>query len=470
MNDTLDQNEHVEEMVRKLLDGAITAEEHAELEGLLEIDADARRLYTEYMALHALLHWDQSNTASRPIALEPPRAVEVGAASRCDEDADVVGRIDGNAGGNAGNSLRRFAIAATLLIGVALGIGFLSQIARNTPIEPAPAGPSVALLIDHSDATWAEDSVIHEASMPGSAVPNGTIRLASGSAQVMLGSGSALTLQGPTEMHVTGNNRGMLTRGRVTVSVPPQATGTTIDAPGGVSVVDLGTRFSMSVDEWGRVEVFVIEGEVEIQTNPESGRAKNIRLTAGRAVWVLEDRVMPIALTNVALGKPATQSTTLHPYVADNAVDGNYGSITHTQGGWKRASDATPDRDASWRVDLGKDHAIRVIDVYNRSGCCGVRLRDITVEVLADDGETVVYRSPLLNPENELKSPAKLTVVPVDDLGGGVTGRYVRVSRTGDPDLSGNPTPGKMDSGHADDDRFVLSLGEVEVHGYATQP
>lgn len=75
------------------------------------------------------------------------------------------------------------------------------------------------------------------------------------------------------------------------------------------------------------------------------------------------------ALTNVALNKPATQST-LHPTYGrpGKAVDGNKGThisqCTHTAD-----VDSSPVR--WWRVDLQGLFEIHAVVITNRGDCCG---------------------------------------------------------------------------------------------------
>jgi len=166
------------------------------------------------------------------------------------------------------------------------------------------------------------------------------------------------------------------------------------------------------------------------------------------------------ALVNVAQGGSATQSSNYSStvYLAPNAVDGILNNFTHTSGS---AGDANP----WWQVNMGADYRLNQVVLYNRSDCCQHRLRDITVDLLANDGSTVVYSSPLLNPENGApgapNNPATLTVDLNALTGGAVTAQYVRVRRTGDPDGSGAATtPPTSTSSH---DLYTLALGEVQA-------
>ena len=74
-------------------------------------------------------------------------------------------------------------------------------------------------------------------------------------------------------------------------------------------------------------------------------------------------------LTNVALNKPATQSTYRQVYGRpENVVDGNKGTsisqCTHTD-----YPDTNPDR--WWRVDLQGMFEIHTVVITNRGDCCG---------------------------------------------------------------------------------------------------
>jgi hypothetical protein len=156
---------------------------------------------------------------------------------------------------------------------------------------------------------------------------------------------------------------------------------------------------------------------------------------------------------NLAPAGIASQSSTLAAFGPELAIDGSFDSFTHTH---------TDDNESSWRLDLPETAEIQRVILHNRVGCCGSRLRDITITLLRDDG-AVAWKSDLLNPENVLNSPPFLEV-NFDDLNlARVPARSIVVSRTPDPDLSGSGG-----DGNADEDN-VLSLGEVEVFGVKSQ-
>ena len=139
---------------------------------------------------------------------------------------------------------------------------------------------------------------------------------------------------------------------------------------------------------------------------------------------------------NLALGKPATESSTYTysiPVAAGYAVDGNTdgeflnGSTTHTnieQGAW-------------WQVDLGSKKNINEIIIYNRIDCCANRLSNYQVSISDKaDFSTHTYQQDFHvapNPKTNIKLDAP-----------GKQGRYVRIQLL---------------------DKNYLSLSEVQVIG-----
>ncbi|WP_412538293.1 RICIN domain-containing protein [Longispora sp. K20-0274] len=78
---------------------------------------------------------------------------------------------------------------------------------------------------------------------------------------------------------------------------------------------------------------------------------------------------------NLALGRPASQSSTKAGGEAARAVDGNTdggyftGSVTHT-------AETVPEPYPWWQVDLGSSQPIGTVNVFNRTDCCANRLAD----------------------------------------------------------------------------------------------
>jgi hypothetical protein len=110
---------------------------------------------------------------------------------------------------------------------------------------------------------------------------------------------------------------------------------------------------------------------------------------------------------NLALGKPARMSSQYSgTYPAANGVDGNLGSMFHTQG----------EKNPWWQVDLQSSYALKTIVLHNRWPSYADRARTIQV-LLSQDGNawTTIYRHNGTN-FNDLTVDA-----------GGRQARYVRV-------------------------------------------
>jgi len=134
----------------------------------------------------------------------------------------------------------------------------------------------------------------------------------------------------------------------------------------------------------------------------------------------------PAGPQNLALGKPATQSST-HADAA-RAVDGN------TDGNWVKGSVAqtTNNAQAWWQVDLGAVQSIKQVVLYNRTDCCAERLSNFDIKV-SPDGSTWTVAATVTG-----------TAQPKNVYPMNVTGRFVRVQLRG--------------SG-------LLTLAEVQVFG-----
>jgi hypothetical protein len=140
-------------------------------------------------------------------------------------------------------------------------------------------------------------------------------------------------------------------------------------------------------------------------------------------------------LTNLAVGKAASQSSTLAGVAsaaASSAVDGNTdgaffdGSVTATNA----------DLNAWWQVDLGAPSTINSVVIWNRTDCCASRLSDYWVFVsntpfLASDTPTTLQNRAGTFASHQTSAPNPSTIIPV-----GVQGQYVRVQLTGAANLS----------------------------------
>jgi hypothetical protein len=128
-------------------------------------------------------------------------------------------------------------------------------------------------------------------------------------------------------------------------------------------------------------------------------------------------------LTNLAIGKRATQSSNWGVSYADAAVDGKtdgdfyHNSVTHTGS----------DPNAWWQVDLGASASIDNTVIWNRTDGCSFRLTDYWIFVsdtpfaATDTPATLQARAGTWS-SHQTTMPNPSSTIPI-----GATGRYVRV-------------------------------------------
>nr|XP_014433017.1 uncharacterized protein LOC102447856 isoform X1 [Pelodiscus sinensis]XP_025044467.1 uncharacterized protein LOC102447856 isoform X1 [Pelodiscus sinensis]XP_025044468.1 uncharacterized protein LOC102447856 isoform X1 [Pelodiscus sinensis] len=130
----------------------------------------------------------------------------------------------------------------------------------------------------------------------------------------------------------------------------------------------------------------------------------------------------PPGAQNLALGRPANQSSTLldktGQAVPGRAVDGNrdgkfeVGSCSHT----------TLIREPWWNVDLGRRYSVSMVIVkHGENKCCGVRLKGAEIHV----GDSIVNHgkdNPICGTINDTR-PGSLSTICCD----GLEGRYVTI-------------------------------------------
>nr|XP_034315969.1 EGF-like repeat and discoidin I-like domain-containing protein 3 [Crassostrea gigas] len=129
-------------------------------------------------------------------------------------------------------------------------------------------------------------------------------------------------------------------------------------------------------------------------------------------------------LPNIALGKPAAQSSTKLHYNAAYAVDGNRGTDVGVD---KCTVTDEGDSNPWWRVDLQAVYSITSVRILNRGidkyGDLSYRLRDVTVTV----GLT---ESDVNTPCGFFAGPGTASQLVVINCPTSTQGRYVKISKT----------------------------------------
>lgn len=130
-----------------------------------------------------------------------------------------------------------------------------------------------------------------------------------------------------------------------------------------------------------RVFMLAVCGAVSLCAG-EALLGRYIRIEQPKGVLALAEVEVFSGAVNVARAGVPSQSTTAYGGDAARAIDGNTAgswagnSITHT-------SDASNAVSAWWEVDLGRDAAVDLVRVWNRTdACCSGRLKGAAVIVL----------------------------------------------------------------------------------------
>ncbi len=100
--------------------------------------------------------------------------------------------------------------------------------------------------------------------------------------------GAEAIVEGPSVFAVVSPDRLLVKQGRCSVHAPDGAEGFRVDTPQ-TQVIDLGTRFSVDVNEVGRTDVQVIDGAAEVLSTLGQSPSKKLLLQEGEAYSFGED-------------------------------------------------------------------------------------------------------------------------------------------------------------------------------------
>lgn len=251
MNDRLDQ------LIHGQLDGTLNRDEGEELNRILKSDSASADRFAELAILHQSL---ESGFRSGTLATRSTHAT----ASSPDRKPF-------------------FAFLAPALpwaLAAAASIAAIIALRPSTP-EPKPAlaaeiekhNTGFAILTHSVNPVWSGNSPAE-----GDLLPQGTLELKSGLAQIEFFSGVSLVVEGNAALEIISPDEMRLVRGKLRAHVPRPAIGFQIHTPQG-TVLDLGTEFALDVSN-EQSELHVIDGEVEWHEDSEP----EILLTKGHGL------------------------------------------------------------------------------------------------------------------------------------------------------------------------------------------
>jgi hypothetical protein len=146
-------------------------------------------------------------------------------------------------------------------------------------LNPRNISRPVATLKDSLEARWEKMSLETGTRLANDDSP---IKLLSGCARLQFDSGAEVILEGPAEFQLITDEQLWLTQGQLSVFVPPSAAGFRVDTPA-MSVIDLGTEFSVKIAPDGLAAVHLHQGMASFLTGEVGKRRNNDILTSGQA-------------------------------------------------------------------------------------------------------------------------------------------------------------------------------------------
>jgi hypothetical protein len=273
----LSQQEHAElvALLNTLADGSLGEAEERRLRAILDRGEPARRIFREFAALHAGLHWDYAMLLAP--GLPPPSGPE--------ED-----------GGGWWPPIRR--AAALLMVAAATGAATVAVwLLIATPAgrpEQAAGGVPLATVTQTRFLQAAEGERRLEV---GQTLESGSISLAGGAVELKLRNGVVVVFEGPGRIDIAGELSATLHDGNVVIRMPEGMSGFIVRTPT-TDVLDLGTEFAVSIGAGNATDVQVYDGAVIASAG---GRAEAMRLpkqlVAGEAARFLsEPKAKPVPM------------------------------------------------------------------------------------------------------------------------------------------------------------------------------
>ncbi|MEY2598198.1 MAG: hypothetical protein RLZZ142_457 [Verrucomicrobiota bacterium] len=250
------------QLVDLFLDGGLPESEHAILFERLESDPEA----LAYLAERSQLHVDLRRSFTRRKLQHLAVATAAMPSPGNSRALSPLSRI----------SWRGLAAAAAVL---AVGFATLWQGKGTSPV--------IAHMRQAFGARWENCTLPTE---PDSPLGPGRLRLAEGLATLRFARGAEVTLEGPAELELIGEQICRLHRGSLVAHVPEPARGFSVLTPS-ATLIDHGTDFGIRTDARGNANVHVMQGAVELRH--ANGKAP-VRLITQEMTAITPQQVLPV--------------------------------------------------------------------------------------------------------------------------------------------------------------------------------
>jgi hypothetical protein len=308
MSHSFEEQQDLYDLLDRLIEGSLGDSETVRLNQLLA-SSEAQRSYVDYLTLHAALRFrasSQSFANALQSVLDEANLSGAVATSGVEPietyvDAQLVSarphvsspRLPSRVLTVLGKAASGFATPvmwSILLVAMATYGTFavISWDLRDGK-KPRPASShEVATVANADGAQWA--SAAERPAADASIKSGQSLKISSGQVRLNLRQGALLTIHGPAEWSIDGENQASLKLGTLVATVGKQAIGFTVRTPSS-TIVDLGTEFGVTVGKDGRTETQVFQGVIEVK--PDVSTASGViqipatrKLVAGEAVRI----------------------------------------------------------------------------------------------------------------------------------------------------------------------------------------
>jgi hypothetical protein len=279
----------IQYLLSKSLDNNITPQEAEFLDQLIISNPQARRYYVEFIQAHVHLHRvhdeqraSQYNQDVSMLDMElwemlskhemTAESVEVEREIPDDNEPEVVVPVQ-----------VRKTSKLPLLVAVGLAAAMLLFMVYAY-FSPGVVREEVAEIADSINAVWSEESLTaaEDVRLLNNSEP---LHLLSGFAKIRFDYGAEVVVEGPAKINLNNPGQMLLSYGRISVDVPRQAIGFTVETPYS-RIVDIGTEFGVKVDVDGTTDIHMFKGKASLIPGKKGQAGKAQVLTAGKAMCV----------------------------------------------------------------------------------------------------------------------------------------------------------------------------------------
>ena len=246
----INDRESFELLCNAVLEGTASEAQLDQFQQQLRGSAAARKAYAQQTQIHALLIWQQGRVAV-------PTSVVLAPMDFAPASQTLFSQWLGNLFPIWGRVLVGVA-AVMMILGLTFWFGFghsqkNSSVAiyKNLP-GAVQKGVSVDILAASESSYQVGQRVVLE-----------RLEMKTGSLRFRISSGAVVDVEGSVALKLVDPMRLQLLRGSITTDVGTEAKGFVVDTVS-ARVLDLGTRFGVSVGDNGSTDILVLQGEVEV--------------------------------------------------------------------------------------------------------------------------------------------------------------------------------------------------------------